>query len=67
MRRFELVRQNEHSRVVARGEEFGTGGVALEWVGGDMETWSSLGAMFDQHCADGRTIVRPESPISRDP
>lgn len=67
VQRFHLVRDDQDSTVVARGEEFDNGSVALQWVGGHrVEELADIADLRRRHCADGRTVVRWQTPFAED-
>lgn len=66
MHRFRLVRHQDEASVVAEGEEFGDGAVAVDWVGGDSERWRSVSELMREHCRDGRIVIRWPTPFTVD-
>ncbi|MGH3357904.1 MAG: hypothetical protein ACRDO7_03815 [Nocardioidaceae bacterium] len=65
MQRFQLVRHDPDSAVVAEGEEFDNGLVALHWVGGlAVEKLPGVDDVKRQHCDNGRAVIRWHTPFT---
>ncbi|MGH3358980.1 MAG: hypothetical protein ACRDO7_09255 [Nocardioidaceae bacterium] len=65
VQRFLLVRHDHAPTVVARGEEFDNGSVALYWVGDHhVETLPDIADLRRRHCTDRRTIIRWQTPFT---
>lgn len=65
VQRFQLVRHDSASAVVAEGEEFDDGSVALHWVGGRaIETLPGVEAVRRRLCTNGRIAIRWRVPFA---